>query len=203
MQQLRRQRSLTAHFSNIVKRSWYEDRPDLPSRGSGGTFFSTMRKMFHPMVQEQVMCCGEDPIETSAMKGARSVGLKVEEVVVEAARSAGVVVLSAPVEALEARAAGEVRRWMSEAERTRHERYALERLRRRDLITRALARGELGVLLGCAPESLEFEVGAHERPRLAYPSQPNFDFNLAHSEERVVLAAAQGVRVGVNIEHRT
>ena len=149
------------------------------------------------------MCFSGEKSGRGGEEGAGGSELKVEEVVIEAARSAGVIVKSAAVGALSLRAGEEVRGWMSNEELARHERYALERLRRRDLITRGLARSTLSELAGCMPQELVFEKSALERPHLVFPRLPGFDFNLAHSEERVVLAAARGLRVGVDIEHRT
>ncbi|WP_230467607.1 4'-phosphopantetheinyl transferase family protein [Lujinxingia vulgaris] len=147
------------------------------------------------------MCFSDEKPGGDAACDPGAATLKGEELVLEAARSAGVIVRSAAVEALSLRVGEEVRGWMSADELARHERYALERLRRRDLSTRGLARATLSELAGCAPHELVFEKGAHERPHLVSPALPGFDFNLAHSEERVVLAAAQGLRVGVDIEH--
>lgn len=149
------------------------------------------------------MCFSDEKSARGGEEDAGGSELKVEEVVIEAARSAGVIVRSAAVGALSLRAGEEVRGWMSAEELARHERYALERLRRRDLITRGLARSTLSELAGCSPEELVFEKSALERPHLVSPRLAGFDFNLAHSEERVVLAAARGLRVGVDIEHRT
>ncbi|RAL20316.1 hypothetical protein DL240_17185 [Lujinxingia litoralis] len=129
--------------------------------------------------------------------------LAAREVVLAPAREAGVRLVSAAVNAFSPRVAGEVDAWMSPAERTRHQRYALERLRRRDLVTRALVRGELGRELGCAPGALAFGAGDQGRPHLLSPRAPELDFNLGHTEERVVLALARHRRVGVDIEHKT
>ncbi|RDV37211.1 hypothetical protein DV096_14600 [Bradymonadaceae bacterium TMQ3] len=149
------------------------------------------------------MCFSDEKSAPGGEEGTGGSELRVEDVVLKAARSAGVIVKSAAVGALSMRAGEEVRGWMSAEELERHQRYALERLRRRDLITRGLARTMLSELAGCEPQELIFGKSALERPHLVSPALPGFDFNLAHSEERVVLAAAHGLRVGVDIEHGT
>jgi 4'-phosphopantetheinyl transferase len=62
---------------------------------------------------------------------------------------------------------------------------------------RLLARRVLGRKLGLPPHRVPITVDADGRPCL---STPSYDFNLSHSGDRVVLAVAAGLRVGVDVE---
>ena len=59
----------------------------------------------------------------------------------------------------------------------------------------------LGELLGLPPEQLVFRVDDHGKPGLHFSQNPHdWRFNLSHSADVVVLAAARGREIGVDIE---
>jgi 4'-phosphopantetheinyl transferase len=90
---------------------------------------------------------------------------------------------------------------ISKEERERLKRFHFGRDRRRFLVARAAMRQILGAYLKVAPKSLAFEYGIHGKPELAHPHQEvGCCFNLSHSYELALLAVAQRIRVGVDIE---
>lgn len=67
---------------------------------------------------------------------------------------------------------------------------------------RLLARRVLGRKLGVAPHRVPITVDADGRPCLSSGDyhRGGYDFSLSHSGDRVVLAVAAGLRVGVDLE---
>jgi phosphopantetheinyl transferase len=88
-------------------------------------------------------------------------------------------------------------------ERARRLRYARSEDRDRYLVAHALARIVLGYLTATHPADLTFDAlcvrcgGAHGKPRL---HGGDLEFSISHSGERIALAVARGVPVGVNVE---
>jgi 4'-phosphopantetheinyl transferase len=70
-------------------------------------------------------------------------------------------------------------------------------LRRRRVHSRVLLRLLLGALLQRPSDSLQFVSGAHGKPAVV---DSDLHFNLSHSQDLWLLAAAKGVSVGVDIE---
>jgi 4'-phosphopantetheinyl transferase len=70
------------------------------------------------------------------------------------------------------------------------------------LARRVATRMLLGVELGCAAEAVEFDAGAHGKPRvrLAGAEGTNMAFSTSHSGELFALAVAYGADVGVDVE---
>jgi 4'-phosphopantetheinyl transferase len=86
-------------------------------------------------------------------------------------------------------------------ERERAARFFFERDRRRYIVARARLRQLLGARLGVPPEALEFAYGEHGKPALAPGrGQRDLRFNLAHHEDVVMYAFAEGAEVGVDVE---
>jgi 4'-phosphopantetheinyl transferase len=87
-------------------------------------------------------------------------------------------------------------------ERERAGRFVFDHDRRRYQVTHAALRLMLAHYLDEDPRALRFERGTHGKPRLS-GSPGDLAFNISHSEERALLAAARGREVGVDIEvHR-
>lgn len=93
---------------------------------------------------------------------------------------------------------------MTEVERARHDRMVRTADRRRFAMGCVLLRVVAGRSLGSAPEALVVDRTCggcgqpHGRPTLA--GHPDLRVSLSHSGERVVLALAGGVEVGVDVE---
>ncbi|MDP9106005.1 MAG: 4'-phosphopantetheinyl transferase superfamily protein [Candidatus Eremiobacteraeota bacterium] len=96
-------------------------------------------------------------------------------------------------------------RHLDDAERERAARFRRPEDRLRYAAAHGLARLVLGADLGEVPRKVRFETecarcgGPHGKPRLL-GSGAAVDFSISHSGRRVVVAAARGVRVGVDVE---
>jgi 4'-phosphopantetheinyl transferase len=72
---------------------------------------------------------------------------------------------------------------------------------RRWSISRGALREILGAELGVAPSSVQLRLGDHGRPRLDPAAhERDLDFNLSHSADLALVAAARGRRVGIDVE---
>jgi len=87
---------------------------------------------------------------------------------------------------------------LSAAEHARAGRMAFSRDARRYLASRHALRTVLSAVLGETPESIEIEIDAVDKPRLARHSEPHF--NLSHSEQIGLIALSWGDAVGVDVE---
>ena len=93
--------------------------------------------------------------------------------------------------------------WLSEEERTRAARF----VRSEDQTRFTLARGGLRVVLArylaVDPLSLRFQAGPTGKPVLldSQESAHVLRFNLAHSDGRMLVAVANGLDVGIDLEH--
>ena len=86
-------------------------------------------------------------------------------------------------------------------ERAQAGRFVRAHDRPRYVAAHAALRQVLGHYLDRDPATLRFERNAHGKPRLAIAS--DYEFNLAHSGARALIAVARGRAVGVDIElHR-
>lgn len=83
---------------------------------------------------------------------------------------------------------------LSDDERARAERLASAS---RWIVARAALRIVLAGRLGLVPGDVEFALGPHGKPELAGSS---LRFNLSHSGERALVALADGIEVGVDVE---
>ena len=90
---------------------------------------------------------------------------------------------------------------LSTEERTRAERFYLERDRKRFIAGRGLLRTILGCYLGIEPNRLQFCYGHHGKPALAETSGGSMlSFNLSHSQELILYAITRGREIGVDLE---
>lgn len=72
--------------------------------------------------------------------------------------------------------------------------------RRRFIVARGTLRVLLGELLGERPRSIAIEEGASGKPRLAGDGN-RLGFNVSHSGDLALVCIAEGVEVGVDLEH--
>ncbi len=100
--------------------------------------------------------------------------------------------LERPVEVV-----GRMRRLLADDERARADRFRFERDRSRYTVGRALLRSLLGRYLGSAPEDVQFEYGAYDKPHLAGAGPW---FNLSHSGTVALYALTTAAEVGIDVE---
>jgi len=94
----------------------------------------------------------------------------------------------------------EYRDLLSVAELERQQSYALERLRHRDLLARALVRTTLSRYKDVNAKDWCFETGEHGKPEISSPSS-GLRFNLSHAEDYIVLAVTHHHDIGIDIEY--
>lgn len=100
-----------------------------------------------------------------------------------------------------ASAAGDPESVLSDDERERAARFAVDPPRRRFAKSRAALRSILGRYLVTAPQDIALEYDGGGKPGLAGGLQAsNLQFNLAHSGELALLAVTTGCAVGVDVE---
>ncbi|RMG38027.1 MAG: 4'-phosphopantetheinyl transferase superfamily protein [Gammaproteobacteria bacterium] len=87
--------------------------------------------------------------------------------------------------------------WLDEVERRRLARLSDQRAHDAFCANRTLLRRLLGDYLGCSPTAVSIAVNAQGRPQLIDGS---LDFNLSHSGGHLLIAIAQGMKVGVDCE---
>lgn len=88
------------------------------------------------------------------------------------------------------------------AEHARAHRYEFDADRHRHLAGRGLARFVLSRQYDCTPQALSITEGAHGKPRLQGPpsDHPTLHFNIAHTEDVVVVAVSRAHPVGIDVE---
>lgn len=90
---------------------------------------------------------------------------------------------------------------MSPEEAARRDRFRFERHRHQFLVARALLRNTLSLYRpDIDPATWRFETNAYGRPRVAGAGAGELDFNLSHTEGRIVLAVCRTPSPGVDIE---
>ncbi len=87
---------------------------------------------------------------------------------------------------------------LSSDERARADRFHFERHRRRFSVARASLRRLLGRYVGADPGALAFLYGARGKPRLAQPTE--LEFNLSHSHELALVGVTRGIPLGIDVE---
>lgn len=88
--------------------------------------------------------------------------------------------------------------FLSDDEQARAERFRIERVRERYIVSRGVLRSLLGQYLSCDPESLRFVYGANGKPAL---DDATLRFNLSHSDDLMLLAVCADREVGIDVEH--
>jgi len=90
---------------------------------------------------------------------------------------------------------------LSNAERQRASRFALDRDRNRFIIARSRLRQMLAARLGVRPASVELVYGTRGKPALARRfARSRLRFNVSHSNDVAVYAFALGREVGIDVE---
>jgi 4'-phosphopantetheinyl transferase len=90
---------------------------------------------------------------------------------------------------------------LTPAEAERWARLHFQRHRDQFLVTRALVRGVLSLYAhDIGPADWRFDVNRYGRPMIAPGMAKSLEFNLSHTEGRVVLAVATAPQLGVDIE---
>ena len=90
---------------------------------------------------------------------------------------------------------------LSDAERQRAERFALDRDCRRFIVARGRLRELLATRLAVRPESVELAYGQRGKPALApLFADSGWRFNVSHSGEVAVYAFARGREIGIDVE---
>lgn len=90
---------------------------------------------------------------------------------------------------------------LSDDERQRAARFVFPRDRRRFIVTRACLRVLLAEYSGDAPAALRIVYASRGKPSLAPGSTPTpLHFNVSHSEDVAVIAAARDAPLGVDVE---
>ncbi len=88
---------------------------------------------------------------------------------------------------------------LSEDERARADRFHFERDREHFIVGRGVLRIVLGRYLGISPEQVQFQYGDHGKPGL--PGNTPLRFNLAHSNDLMLLAVTLRHEIGVDVEY--
>jgi len=94
----------------------------------------------------------------------------------------------------------EYRDLLSAAELERQQRYALDKSRHRDLLSRVLVRTTLSRYEPVNAKAWAFSVGEHGKPAVSSPLS-SLRFNLSHAEDYIVLAVSRHRDIGVDIEY--
>jgi 4'-phosphopantetheinyl transferase len=90
---------------------------------------------------------------------------------------------------------------LSDTERYRASRLALDRDRRRFSVARARLRQLLSARLDARPESVELAYGVHGKPLLARPfADSDLRFNVSHSGDMAVYVFSRGREIGIDVE---
>jgi len=89
---------------------------------------------------------------------------------------------------------------LSVVELERQQRYALEKLRHRDLLSRALVRTSLSRYQEVNAKGWSFTAGEYGKPSISSPVS-SLRFNLTHAEDYIVLAVSRHHDIGIDIEY--
>lgn len=91
--------------------------------------------------------------------------------------------------------------FLSQPERERAQRFRFERHRVEFVVARSLLRMSLGRELGCHAGELEIDYGPFGKPFLvATGSHNSIEFNLSHSNGRILMAWGYSMCIGVDVE---
>jgi 4'-phosphopantetheinyl transferase len=90
---------------------------------------------------------------------------------------------------------------LSASERSRAERFVLERDKISFIAAHGILRTLLARYLGCAAEAIQFTNGVHGKPAVSYPTLPYvLSFNLSHAHGLAAVAIVRDRQIGVDVE---
>lgn len=89
--------------------------------------------------------------------------------------------------------------FLSAEEKERAERFKFQKDYKLYTAGKIMARKIIGSYFDVKPEKVRFRIDEYDRPHLQYPEKGNFDFNISHSGDFVVLAISDS-RVGIDVE---
>ena len=90
---------------------------------------------------------------------------------------------------------------LSENERSRAERFVLERDRTSFIAAHGILRALLARYLGCTAEGIQFTYGPYGKPAISHPQAPYpLSFNLSHSHGLAAVAVVRNREIGVDVE---
>jgi 4'-phosphopantetheinyl transferase len=89
---------------------------------------------------------------------------------------------------------------LSHDEAARADRYVFDTHRARFTAGRGILREVLSRYTGTPPEGLVFVYGPQGKPEIMQSGEPLLHFNVAHSEDRLLIGVTRGRRLGVDIE---
>ena len=92
--------------------------------------------------------------------------------------------------------------WLSDDERQRAERFKCDRARRQFVVGRVALRSLLSRRLDISPAAVTLTYEANGRPILSRIHGDRLGFSLSHSDDLAVVAIADGLAVGVDVERR-
>lgn len=96
----------------------------------------------------------------------------------------------------------ELKRLLSDEERTRADRFRLAADHGRYVVARANLRKILGSRLLCEASQVAFHYGQFGKPELASSFQPRIQFNVSHSGKWALIGISSDSPIGVDIEER-
>jgi 4'-phosphopantetheinyl transferase len=89
---------------------------------------------------------------------------------------------------------------LSQDEAARADRYIFDAHRARFTAGRGILREVLSRYTGVSPESLSFVYGAQGKPEVVQADAPPLRFNVAHSEDVLLIGVTRGRIIGVDVE---
>lgn len=93
----------------------------------------------------------------------------------------------------------QARRWLDAGDLSRWQRFRVQESRDVHLASRFMLRNILAQRMGCAPQAIEFDRGAHGKPYVKSPAS-TWQFNLSHCQNCVLLVVSEGLALGADIE---
>jgi 4'-phosphopantetheinyl transferase len=92
-------------------------------------------------------------------------------------------------------------RTLGPEERTSIDRFRDEALRRRHAVARVMVLSVLGEYLGAPTSAIAFDRSRYGKPFVIAPeAAPTIRFNVSHSDAMTIIAVANGLEVGIDIE---
>ena len=89
---------------------------------------------------------------------------------------------------------------LSTAERSKIKRLKRAKDRKNALLSRYLLRNIIGELIGSKPKELIINKTKYDRPVLVNPDNQDWDFNVSHSGDWIVIGVSNNGGIGVDIE---